>query len=231
MATSGTYTYNISASGLITEALRILGVLEEGSTASSAQLSDSTPAFEMYLKGLGKYGLNLWTTATESITLVASDGTYTPTKKFLKITDLVYRDSSGEDTPLMPLTRDEFWRLSDKDDTGTPTQYYYDLQESQSACVIHIWPYPDSNNSGNGETIKVTGQRYIEDISDTSNTIDIPQEWLETIKYGLATRLAPMYGYPVQERNLLDKEYSIMLEDSLSWDTEQESIYIQPEAI
>lgn len=229
MATSGTYTYNISASGLITDALRMLGVLEEGSTASTAQLSDSTPAFEMYLKGLGKYGLNLWTTATESITLVASDGTYTPTKKFLKITDLVYRDSSGEDTPLIPLTRDEFWRLSDKDDTGTPTQYYYDLQESQSACVINLWPYPDSNNAGSGETIKVTGQRYIEDISDTSNTIDIPQEWLETIKYGLATRLGPMYGYPVQERNLLLQEYNLLLADSLAWDTEQESIYLQPE--
>ena len=34
-----------------------------------------------------------------------------------------------------------------------------------------------------------------------------------------------MYGYPVQERNLLLQEYNQMLKDSLDWDTEQESIY------
>lgn len=229
MATTGTYTYNPTASTLITEALRMLGVLEESGTASSAQVTDCLPAFEIYFKGLSRYGLNLWRIETQSITLTASDCDYTPTKKFLRITDAVYRDSDGEDTTLQRLSREEYWNLADKDETGQPTQFYYDPQETQSESTVYIWPCPDSSNSGSGESIRLTGTIQAEDVGDGTYTLDIPQEWLETVKYGVATRLAPMYGYPVQERNLLLREYMGMLKDNLDYDQEDASMFIAPD--
>jgi len=228
MATTNTYAYNITAAGLITDALRGLGVIEEGGTASSAQLADCLPSFEMYLKSLAKYGINLWTINNESeeITLSTPTVAYQLTNPALKILECVYRDSSGNDTPMIALTRDEYWSLNDKDSTGEPTQYFFD-PNSQAASKIYVWPAPDA--TADDGTIRVVYQHYIEDITSTSNNIDVPSEWLETIKYGLMTRLAPMYGYPVQERNLLLKEYRVMLKENLDWDTEQESIYLQPE--
>lgn len=232
MATTGTYAYNPTVATVITDALRVLGVIEEGKTASSAQITDSLPAFEMYMKGLGKHGLNLWTIATHEETVVSGTYSFIPTKKFLKITDAVYRDYTGEDTTLIPLTREEYWNLSDKDQTGQPTQFYYDPQESAAESKIYVWPSPDATAATATSYFEITGQILLEDVDSEGSgtyTLDVPQEWLETIKYGLATRLAPMYGYPVQERNLLNNEYSLMLKESLDWDTEQESIYLQPE--
>lgn len=230
MASTGTYTYNPTGSTLIEEALRLLGVLEEGGSVTEAQITDSLPTFEMYVKGLSKYGLTLWTVETQNNTLVDGTCSYVPAKKALNISDIVFRDSDGNDTILIPLTRNEYWDLNDKNQLGQPTQFYYDPQEDQAGSTIVLWPCPDSNNAGNGETIEYKSQILLEDVSSTTTTatetIDVPQEWLETIKYGLATRLAPMYGYPVQERNLLLQEYNVMLKDSLDWDTEQESIYI-----
>lgn len=228
MATTGTYTYNPTASAVVTEALRTLGVLEEGTTASTTQVTDSLPAFEMYIKSLSRYGLNLWAIETQSITLTAACN-YTSTKKFLKITDAIYRDSTGDDTIMINLTRQEYWNLSDKASTSQPTQYYYDPQGTALESKIYIWPCPDTTAYGSGETLEVTGQVHFEDVGDGSYTLDIPQEWLETIKYGVAVRLAPMYGYPPQERNFLVKQYEKMLEENLDWDTEQESIYLQPD--
>lgn len=230
MATTDTYTYTATAGDLIDDALRMLGVLEEGKTASADQLSDALPSFEMYLKSLSKYGLNLWTITNEgeSETLVASTGSYTTDNKALKILECVFRDSDGNDTVLIPLTRQEYWNLNDKDQTGQPTQYFFD-PNSQANSTIYLWPVPDSNNAGSGETIEIVYQQLLEDITATTNNIDVPVEWLETIKYGLATRLAPMHGYPTRERELLLNEYQQMLQESLEWDTEQESVYLRPE--
>jgi hypothetical protein len=230
MPTTSTYSYNPTATTLITDALRYLGAIEEGGVASSAQITDCLPSFELYIKGLGKYGLLLWTITTESVTLVAGTVSYVPTNKFLKLTDIIYRDSEGEDTRLTPLSRQEYWDLSNKDqDSNQPTQFYYDPQETALESKIYIWPVPDATGAGNGETLEVTGNLLLEDVGDGSYTLDVPQEWLETIKYGLATRLAPMYGYPTSERQILLAEYQNLLRESLLWDTEQESIYFQPQ--
>ena len=195
---------------------------------SAAQITDCLPAFEMYLKGLGKYGLNLWSIETEEITVVSGTYQHAPTKKFLKITDAVYRDSTGEDTILLPLAREAYWNLADKDQSGQPTQFYYDPQGTAATSSIYVWPAPDSTAATATSYFEITGQVLFEDVGDGTKTLDVPQEWLETIKYGVATRLAPMYGYPVQERNLLLREYNQMLKENLDWDTEQESIFLQP---
>ena len=78
-----------------------------------------------------------------------------------------------------------------------------------------------------GELI-ISGTVPIDDIVSGANYIALPNEWLETIKYGLAIRLAPMYGYPLQDRYWLSKEYNQLLSENLAFDTEQESIYFQP---
>lgn len=231
MATSGTYSYNITADGLITDALRGLSVLEEGVSATTAQINDSLPACEMYLKSLSKYGLNLWTIHNEgeTVPLVSGQNSYNvpvdTNKKGLKILEVVYRDSEGSDTKMIPLTREEYWNLSDKTSSGEPTQFFYD-PNSQSTSKMYVWPTPDAISDDG--TLRVVYQHHIEDINLAGNNIAVPTEWLETIKYGIMVRLAPMYGYPVQERSLLLREYREMLKESLDWDTEQESIYLQP---
>lgn len=231
MATTGLYNYDPTVSQMVDEALRLISVLEEGVSATATQLADSIPAFEMYIKSLGKYGLNLWAVETQSITLASTVNTYTPTNKILLVTDVVYRDSDGLDTTMIGISRQEWWNLSDKNQTGQPTQYYYDTKEDAAESKLYIWPAPSTSHADNGETVKVTGQILLENVGTAGTaTLDVPQEWLETVKYGLATRLAPMFGYPIQERTLLIQEYNQMLKESLDFDTEHTSIFLTAES-
>ena len=222
MATSGTTAYSPTASVIITEALAIIDSLEGGTTASTEQITAAMPAFEMLVKALQAEGLQLWTIETESITPVLNQARYTTTKKAIKITDAVFRDSDDTDFPMFALSRDEYWRLSDKTTSSSlPTQYYFDPERTSSS--ISIWPVPDSTAATG--TIELTYQRQIEDITNTTNEIDFPAEWLDAITYQLALRLAPRYGYPSNERYILMREAKEALDRALAWDTEQESVF------
>lgn len=484
MALSGQNKYSLSAGSLITDSLRTLGVIEEGGTASATQITDALPAFEMYLKSLTKYGLNLWTVQEEHVPIIPNKVEYIAGEpnadvlssdafpiqdyfnRYTSITEVLYRDTDGNDQKLRGLSREEYYEITDKDAAGTPTQYYFDykiggLSSSRTGTnpsKLRLWPVsqPISENilfsSGNllapfwetrvsplfasgtdftwnvptrstaapptqtpnsipytltdldtaqnighmskiiradygdkficsayvkldatrtssfmirawatgesktqdtgsinpeyfdgpvpswygeiivditsytpgapgvisqdflcrnkggevitnsamedagagwvrvwfeyehkppgadlewfrycifpathglgtsftfadtstgalticapqvvkGDTITdytaspdygeliISGTVPIEDIVSGTNYISLPNEWLETIKYGLAVRLAPMYGYPLQDRYWLSKEYSQLLSENLAFDTEQESIYFQP---
>lgn len=226
MATSGTTAYSPTASAIITEAISMVGGLEGGTSASAEQITAAMPAFEMLVKALQAEGLQLWTIETESITPVNGTAEYTTTKKAIKITDVVFRNSDDQDTPMFALTRDEYWRLSDKTSTSSqPTQYYFNPERTSS--TITVWPVPDATAATG--TIEVTYQRQIEDITATTNEVDFPAEWLDAITYQLAVRLASRYGLDVNRRYILNREAAEALELAKSWDTEQESVFFTPD--
>lgn len=237
MATSGTYTYKATVATVIEEALKKIGVIEEGVSATSTQISDAMPTLEMYLKALGNKGLMTWKIIKTSKTLVASTTGYIPSVNFryTEITDIVFRDSAGEDTPLIELTRDEWSRLSDKDQTGQPTQYWWDKEAVEGTDYVYLYPTPDSNNAGNSEAIIITGTVPIEDADndgtdDGTYDINVPPEYLEAVVYGLAVRLAPSYGIPITDRRELRMEYDEIMTDALNFDRETGSLFLRPDA-
>lgn len=236
MATTGTYTYLATAGTIVTEALRKIGVVEEGTSASTAQIEDAMPALEMYLKALGNKGLQVWKVQKSSITLVASTNAYTYDVNFryTQITDIQLRDSDGNDTPMIELSRDEYSRLNDKDLEGQPTQYWWDKAPLPGDDRVYVWPAPDSANAGNSEALIVTGILPIEDADDSTPDgtydIDLPSEWYEAVAFGLAVRLAPHHGIPVSDRRELRAEYKEILEDTLAFDRETASVYFQPDS-
>ena len=62
MATSGTYTYSITAANLILSSLRLVNAYdpEFASSATTAQQANAAEALEMMLKGWQTQGLQLW---------------------------------------------------------------------------------------------------------------------------------------------------------------------------
>jgi len=227
MATSGTYVYNITAEGIITEALRHCGVLEEGGTASASQVTDCLPTLEAMLKAWSNHGLELWTIEKTTVTLVQAQITYDvfADNKALKITDMFYRDADNNDTTLFALTRQEYNELSDKDEQNSlPTQYYFDPR--RDASTLYIWPTADANITGNN--LHITYQQRIEDVGVSTNNLDVPAEWLEAVNYNLATRRMHAYGVPRDKRVELMNMAKDALGLALAFDTEQESIYFQP---
>ena len=168
MASSGKNFYSLTAGSLITDSLRTLGAIEEGGSATTAQIADALPAFEMYLKSLTKYGLNLWTVQEEHVPIVPDKTEYIAGEpnadvlasdhfpkqdffnRFTSISDILYRDTDGNDTRLRGLSREEYYGITDKDTAGEPTQYYFDYKTGGlvgdrsgiEPSLIRIWPIP-----------------------------------------------------------------------------------------
>ncbi len=115
-------------------------------------------------------------------------------------------DSSNLDVPIFQCTREEYTDLSNKTTTGKVVQIYYDPQLVTGN--LFVWPAPDTT----GDRLKLTIDRILQDMNESDETYDVPQEWLECLKYRLATRLAPEYAMPISERTELRREYTALVE-------------------
>lgn len=125
------------------------------------------------------------------------------------------------DVPVNRLSRTDFFTLSDKDSAGTIVNFYYDPQLTDS--VLHVWPVADSNFANN-YTLELLIKKPFDDMDNATDSFEFPQEWYEAIVYGLATRLAPMIGYPMPDRQMLKMEAQEYFELALSSDHEQTDV-------
>lgn len=139
----------------------------------------------------------------------------------------VRRNQNDIDTPMLRLSRQEYFDLPNKNSTtssSTPTSWYYDPQ--LSAGVLYLWP----TNSTAAQIIKFTYQRPIDDFDAAVNDPDFPTEWLEVIAMQLAVRLSYRYGKRNQIQ-ALKADADAMLEGLKDFDNEEGSIYFQPSSM
>ena len=127
----------------------------------------------------------------------------------------------------MEIIADANYNLLPSSSSGVPLQITY--QPKMNMGVIKVWPTPDTYSVSN-VTILLTYLRPLEYFSASTDTADFPEEWVSPIIYGLAVRLAPEYGVPLEDRQLLLKEYNMYLENAENNAFEDASIFFQPKA-
>ncbi len=204
---------------MVQYALRKIGVLAIGTTATAEDAEAALLELELMLKEWALKGPYLFTKRESSQTLVANTANYTlSTSLPLRIVEARYRDTSSpqNDLPMQPLTRDEYFQLPNKTATGTPTNFYFDPQPTGG--VLYIWPLLASATT---ESIRYTYQRRIEDVDDLNNNLDIPQEWLGTVGYALAARLLDDYGIADNIASRILARSEQMLQDARDFEREQ----------
>ena len=190
MATSGSIDYKLTARGLVTQALRKIGVMPVYQQSANADdMAQGVAELNMMLKGWQLHGPNLWRQTEGSLALTATTASYTLSPRPHRVIECRYRDANGRDLPMEELTREEYFEMPLKTATGIPTQFYFDPQVSSGK--LYIWPVMAAVTS---ETIKYTYSRVFEDIDDVDDDIDVPQELTEVVMYGLADRLQNTYG-------------------------------------
>lgn len=92
------------------------------------------------------------------------------------------------DTPMIELSREEYYALPIKTNEGFPTQWYYDRQ--RNGGTMYIWPAPDATAG----TLKFTYIAQIDDMDANADNLDLPTEWYEAVVYNLADRFAEEFG-------------------------------------
>lgn len=230
MATSGSTNYTSTRDDLIEEAFLKIGIGIEGEALAAEYITAASRTLNFMIKAWSGYGLQLWKRTEATITLVASQNSYTvglPTQdKPLKVVDCSRVKTDGTTTGMTPLSRKEWDNIPNETTEGVPVNYYY--EPGLTTGTLYVWLTPDTT-AATDYTLKLVYISYMEDMDSSLDNFDFPSEWLEALAYGLALRLAPVYGLPVQERYILRKEAELALELVLGFDNEDASLFLQPD--
>jgi hypothetical protein len=230
MATSGTTTWKLQRDEVINGALRKLAVLSGGSTPETFEVTNAAQALNAMLKTFQADGMPVWAIKSYTFTTVSGTSSYTigptstlPTPMPLKVLQAVRAVSgSYSNVPLNVYTNYDFSLLPLALSSGTPVNLYY--QPFTNYGQISIWPKPDASNVD----VTITYQRPFEDMNSSTDDFDFPSYWTEALIFGLAWRLSPEYGIPIQDKAELKQMAEFFHQQALSFGVEEGSVYFQP---
>jgi hypothetical protein len=225
MATSGTTTWSANRDTVIKGALRKLSVLSSGATPTAAQVTDASEALNAMLKTFQVDGMPLWAIKKHTFTVTSGTSSYDigvgktiNTPMPLKIIQ-AYRN---ENIPVNIYTNYNYNQLPLANSSGTPVNLYY--KPLSTYGQINLWPIPNDSTT----EITIVYQRPFEDMASATDDFDFPTYWTEAFIYGLAWRLAPEFGIPIQDRGILAKEAEYFHAQAVFFGSEEGSLFIQP---
>lgn len=237
MTISGNANWNMTRDSIVNAAFRKIGVAVDGATATATQLVNAQEALNNLVFSLYAQGMPVWAMTTTFFTPVLGQIAYPVglgigtgnlnIQAPLKIVQAFSRDNlSNTDIPMNIYTQYNYNLLSTKINQGYPVHLWY--QPLNQAGTITIWPAPDQYTATN-RSIYFVYQRAFDEFDAGTDTPDFPQVWLEPLIYGLAHRLSPEFGVPLSEQDKLNETFNALVQNALSFGTEEGSLFIQPD--
>lgn len=237
MAISGDASWTMTRDAIVNAAFRKTGIAVDGATATPTQLVNAQEALNNIVFSLYAQGMPVWAMTTTSFTPVLGQVAYpvglgigTGTLNIeapLKVVQAWSRDNISEtDIPMNIYTQYNYNLLSTKINQGYPVHIWY--QPLNQAGTITIWPAPDQYTATN-RSIFFVYQRAFDQFDAGTDTPDFPQVWLEPLIYSLAHRLSPEFGLPLSEQDKLNETAQALIQNALSFGTEEGSFFIQPD--
>lgn len=234
MTTSGTTIYQIGRDEIIKSALRKLGVIAQGQSPSTEDITNSSIALNMLVAEFRTLGMPLWARKTFSFNPVANVQDYNigigQTFNIaypLHILQAYRIDSSSTTRINMDIIPNFNLNLYPTSSGGTPIQISY--QPLNNYGVISVWPVPDSTAAS--ATITIVYQSPFQYFNAATDTMDFPEEWYNALVYNLAWNLAPEWTIPLEDRQNLAREAKMHLENAQSFNYEDGSFFVQPRRI
>lgn len=228
MAVSGSTSYSLVANQLIEKAFHRLGKASEGEPISPRMYSDGLWSLNLLIKSKLQTTDRLFLRTEVAQALVASQPSYVLSSFPLRVLSVRRRNSAGIDVPMREMSRQEYFDTPSKTASPSiPIAYYFDPQTA--SATLYVWPAPDTTSAGE-YSLQVTTLRRIDDMIASTDSLDMPQEWLDPVIWLLADDLET--EYPVNDPRLAQKievkaaEAKAVLD---YWDTESASIYMQPD--
>lgn len=215
MATSGSRDFNLDVAEAIEEAYERCGLtVRTGYDARTARRS-----LNLMFAEWANRGLNLWTVAQQTVTLVPGTSTYTLAADVVDILEMVLR-RDNTDYEVERISRGEYLTFPDKTSTGRPSQFYLDRQIQP---VITLWQTPNQSDE-----LVFYYVRRIEDADALVNTTGIPFRFYPCMVAGLAYYLS-MKKAP-ERMQLLKAVYEEEFTRAAEEDEDRVALKLQPSA-
>jgi hypothetical protein len=210
--------------------MRNAGKLQTGDDPSSEDYAMYMPVLNDIFNFFQTSGIKLWLNYDLSITLVAGQALYTlgPTgnvimTKPLRVMQGYFLDQYGDQQPLIPMSWDEYKRLSNVTQQGSLNSYFVDKQ--QLTLNVYFWLTPDVTAAlGTGHIII---QQQVTNIISLTDSMNFPQEWFIALHWALCDEIATGQPEAITARAATKaKIYKEALED---WDVEDASTSFAPD--
>lgn len=215
---------------IISDAYQDAGLIQQGDTPTSEQIVQGMRRLTDLINLWQTQGLKLWLNVDTSVTLTAGVGTYrfgpgydVDMTKPLRVIEAYYRDLNGIRRPLVPLSWDDYIRLSQVTTTGAINSYFVNKQ--QSYLSVFFWLIPDATAATG--TAHLLFQTQVTNFISVTETMNFPVEWRIALRWGLADELATGQPQAIMDRcQQRAITYRTMLED---WDVEDAPTSFAPD--
>lgn len=227
MTTSGTTTFSETARQIAISALEEISVIRIGQTPSAEDATKATESLNLMLKTWGASpDPKLWLLTEGSVTLIAATASYAlpAARKVIS----VRKRTAGSDQPLIKMSRQDYYDYPTKSAAGMPFQWYFDPQ--RAARTLYVVNVPGTAEAAS-TTLPYTYLRLIEDVASLDNDFDVPVEWVEVLKFGLAARLALTYRKHISDPTgyaEIKQRAQELYAQLDSYDDESASVFLQP---
>ena len=231
--TSGTATFEkgFSIADIVEESYERIGI--QG--VSGYQLKSARRSLNILFQEWSNRGLHYWEIANNDITLVnnqnvytmfrsTSDGTSSATAVYGvdDVLEASFRNADNVDFPLTKINRSAYQALSNKTDTGIPTQYYVQRLIDRVTITLYLTPGTDEA----GKKLNYYYVKRIQDAGDYTNDADVPYRFVPCMIAGLAYYLAQKYA--PDRIQVLKMLYEDELQRALNEDGSSSSSFITP---
>lgn len=222
MSTSGTTSFNPDLTEIIEEAYARTGYAgRTGWDFRTARMSMS-----LVLSELANRGLNLWTVASGTISLVPGTATYNLPDDTVDLIEHVVRTTSGTSQTDLAISRisvSTYASIPAKTNTGRPIQCYINRQSPTP--TITLWPIPDSSTP---YTLVYWRLRRLQDAGNGGNTQDVPFRFVPALIAGLAYHLAMKVPGGLDRVAMLKAQYDEALMLAEGEDREKAPLRLTP---
>lgn len=183
-----------TGSAIISRALRLIGALAAGETASATEQADALEALNAMLDSWRTESLAVYAFRDETLTLTGA-ASYTigtggalNTTRPVKI-ESAYQRVSTVDYPVRLASADAWYRLAAKSTTSNVAEWLY-YEPAYPLGVLYLYPKPTSGVLHLVTWVPLTAVTAAAEVA-------LPPGYQDAITYHLAVRLAPEYGRPV----------------------------------
>lgn len=139
-------------------------------------------------------------------------------KEIDRILQMRRTDYLVNDSPLDFTSRDEYFRLPNKDSLGIPAQSYY--SRGLPYGKLYLWPAAQDSQT----LIRFIYERKLEDFVNVDDCPDIPKYWIEALTAQCAKRLGIKYRVPPIVMQEVKELAETSLNEALAYDNEQHDI-------
>lgn len=190
MATSGTYTFDLTLADLVDEAYERAGV--DPAELSIRHLKSARTSLALLFAEWSTKGVNEWAIEQYTQTLTASSATYDLPTGAIDILGAVLR-RDGIDTAIYRISRYDYLELHKKTTEGRPDRYYVD--RDAVTPQLTLWPTPENST----DAVVYFYVRRLQDTGSAINDLDVPYYWLEAMVSGLSAKLAEKFAKQNEE--------------------------------